>query len=681
MVAGVDFSVESESSGISGDDAGLHVQLLGPLTIRRRGQVVPLPPSRKLRALIAYMALAPHELSREQLCELLWDIPNDPRGELRGCLSKARAILDDDDHRRVRTSGDRVWLQLDHCDVDVLAIGGSLQHGVQAIPTLELQRIHARYLGEFLQGTDLPRCASFSTWLTAQRRRWRAYHVAVLEQLVSRVPSGSDAASSYLDAWLQLAPFDRRAHELLLQGLGRRGQIKEAEEHLGAAVRAFEEEGLDWHPLRTIWREAKTRVHQSVGEAPLLSPESLSPAQADGHVAQARRASIAVMPFIDHEGQTRMRGGAADGLAHDIITRLAKLRSLFVIAQGTVFTLDQRSVGPEEAGRTLNVDYVVGGQLRRDAHRIRVDVELLETRTNSIVWADTCDYKLDDTLVALEEISDRIVASVAGQIESVERKRAILKPPNSLDAWEAFHRGLWHMYRFNREDNAQARYFFEMAVRLDPTFSRAHAALSFTHWQNAFQTWGEPKEEALRAFNAAGLSLLADDRDPAAHWAMGRALWLRGEHQQSLSALQTSVDLSPNFALGHYTLGFVDCQAGDAESAIKSADHSWHLSPYDPLLFGMLAVRALALVRLGRFDEATEWALRAAARPNAHIHIQAIAAGCLSIAGRLVEAKAIVSHIRHLVPQYGISDFLASFQLSDESASLFRAGAKRIDFE
>src|SRR5690606_27785688 len=105
-------------------------------------------------------------------------------------------------------------------------------------------------------------------------------------------------------------------------------------------------------------------------------------------------------------------------------------------------------------------------------------------------------------------------------------------------------------------------------------------------------------------------------------------------------------ELSPNFALGHYTLGFVNCQSGDADAAISSSDYSRHLSPYDPLLFGMLAVRALALVRLGRFEEAADWAVRAAARPNAHVHILAIASQCLALAGRLEEARNMVSVLR-----------------------------------
>ena len=348
------------------------------------------------------------------------------------------------------------------------------------------------------------------------------------------------------------------------------------------------------------------------------------------------------MPFVDCPREPTRAAGSPTRLAHDVITRLAKLRSLFVIAQGTVFALHERRIGPEEAGRMLNVDYVVSGSVRRqrqapdrdrragrDAHRphrLGGDLQPASSTTRFLV---------------LDEIGNRIVASIASEIETIERNRAILKPPNSLDAWEAHHRGLWHMYRFNKADNERARQFFEMAVRLDPTFARAYAGLSFTHFQNAFQGWAKREPEIDRAFEAAGQSLMADDRDPAAHWAMGRALWLRGRHDQSVVELERPIDLSPNFALGHYTLAFVHSQAGDPHAAIASSDHSRHLSPFDPLLFGMLGARAMALVRLGRFEEAADWAVKAAARPNAHAHILAIAAYCLALAGRLDEARAL----------------------------------------
>jgi DNA-binding SARP family transcriptional activator len=92
--------------------SGVRVQMLGPLTISRGGDSLTLPASRKVRALFAYLALAPRPIGRTRLCELLWDVPNDPRGELRWCLSKIRSLLDEPARRRVETRGDTVALDL-----------------------------------------------------------------------------------------------------------------------------------------------------------------------------------------------------------------------------------------------------------------------------------------------------------------------------------------------------------------------------------------------------------------------------------------------------------------------------------------------------------------------------------------------------------------------------------------
>ena len=147
---------------------------------------------------------------------------------------------------------------------------------------------------------------------------------------------------------------------------------------------------------------------------------------------------------------------------------------------------------------------------------------------------------------------------------------------------------------------------------------------------------------------------------------------------QSVAELEQAVDLSPNFALGHYTLAFVHSQAGDPHLAISAADHSRTLSPFDPLLFGMLGSRAMALVRLGQFDEAARWADKAAARPNAHHHIVAIACFSHALAGSLVEARAHAATIRKTHSQYSVADFLATFRLDPHGAALFRTGAERI---
>jgi len=661
VVAGV----ESDRSAEAACERGLRVQLLGPLTIRKDGRILPLPTSRKVRALFAYLAVTPAAVSRPHLCELLWEIPNDPRGELRWCLSKIRKLLDADSRTHVVTADDTVRLDLTGGSVDALEVARAIESGIETLTPARQRALCESFQGEFLDGLEVGRSPLFDTWVTAQRRRFRSCHAALLEHLVAHVPD--DEAFAHLEAWLELSPFDRHVHERFLAALARTGRIREGEEHLAAASRLFDAEGLDSTALRDVWRSARAR-HRS--------PSPVAPA-----ATASRRASIAVMPFADGSNAAAARGGTADALAHDVITRLAQLRSLFVIAQGTVFALNDRGIGPEEAGRMLDVDYVVGGRVRLDGGRLGVTVELSETRSARIVWADTFDQPAGAALHVLDEIGNRIVASIANEIEAVERNRALLRPPSSLDAWEAHHRGLWHMYRFTRADNTLAQQFFEMAVQLDPTFARAWAGLSFTHFQNAFQGWAPRAQEVERARTAAGQSLMVDERDPAAHWAMGRALWLEGRHEPAITEVERSIDLSPNFALGHYTLAFIHSQAGDAHAAIAASDQARKLSPFDPLLFGMLAARAMALVRLGRFDDAAPWARKAAGRANAHPHIHAIAAMCLARTGALDEARDQVAAIQRSLPGYRVADFLGAFQFDAAGVAVFRESARRIGME
>ncbi|WP_246677234.1 MULTISPECIES: transcriptional regulator [unclassified Mesorhizobium] len=676
----VETYVESTRSSLNGP-VGLSVRLLGQLTIARDGVPVTLPSSRKLRALLAYLALAPHPVSRSRLCELFWDVPNDPRGELRWCLSKLRAALDDPDRRRVETHGDTVTLRLDGVHVDALDAAAAVAEGVETLDLMRLEALSQHFAGDFLDGLELDRSPHFGSWLTAQRRRFSACHVAVLEHIIGLVPPGADEAGAYIDKWLELAPFDGRAHVALLENLARRGQIGAGEDHLATAAELFHSEELDFTPLREAWQEIKAR---NAGAMPCARsgpafPVSEPPVAAiESEPVATRRASLAVMPFAESAGAGDFRGGLADGLTHDIITRLAKLRDFFVIARGSVFALAEKNIAPEDAGRRLNVDYVTTGSVRSRPGRIVVSIELVEVRTARIVWAETFEHNPDDIFIVIEDIGNSIVSSIAAEIATVERNRALLKAPNSLNAWEAYHRGLWHMYRFTRQENELAQHFFGEALKLDPTFARAYAGMSFTHWQNAFQRWGERDRETALAFESAGRSLLVDDRNPSAHWAMGRALWLRGEQDGSLLELASAVDLSPNFALGHYALSFVHSQSGDPQSAIGSSDHSRHLSPFDPLLFGMMGARAMAHARLGEHNEAAEWALKAAARPNAHVIILAIAAHCLALAGRRDEARNYAAMIRNTFPNYRADDFIATFRFDRDGEALFRNGAKLI---
>ncbi len=662
------------SSDCAAVTTSVSVRLLGPFGVARSGVAQALPPSRKVRALLAYLIMAPRPVQRSALCELLWDVPDDPRGELRWSLSKIRKLIDEPGHARVRADKEFVSIDRAEISVDACEVANTVEAGLaQAGPDV-LERLAGRFAGEFLEGLTLDRSPLFETWLVSQRHVFRAWHAQVLVRLAALSPSDPERGPAYLRQRLDLQRYDETAHADLLAALARCGRIEEGEAHVAAAGRLFNSEGLSRAPLDRAVAQAKRAATGACATRIAAAVERAIDARVGA--SGGRRASIAVMPFLALSGSD---GNLADGLSHDIISGLARLHNLFVIARGSTFALRDQTSNPQEIGWALNVDYAATGSVVRHGNRLVVTVDLCATDNGRVVWADAYETPIADAFAILGDIAARIISSLDAEIEAAERNRAILKPPNSLDAWEAHHLGLWHMYRFTRLDNEEAQRCFKRAVTLDPTFSRAHAGLSFTHWQNAFLfKSAERLVETERAFDAAGRSLLADHRDPAAHWAMGRALWLRGEEAASVSALNEAVALSPNFAMGHYTLGFVQAQTGDPQAAIEATDVARQLSPFDPMLYAMCAARAFALFRLDRCEEAAEWALKAAEKPNAHAHVHAIAALILAAAGRLEESFREAGMIRKLRPTYSIDDFFSSFRILSDQERACRIAAKQI---
>lgn len=662
--------MESEGSATGPSTIGLALRLLGPLRLLRAGAAVQLPPSRKLRMLIAYLTLAPHPVSRERLCSLFWQVPNDPRGELRWCLSKLRPLLDEAGRRRVIADEGRVALNLEGCDVDALRLLAAVRNGAGRLSDDELDSLSAA-TGDFVEGLDAD-SADLQHWLAARRSAFRSLRAEIVAEIGRRstpgTPKGLDAARH----WLESAPLDANAHQRFLAELFHRHLIEEGNRHLEAAARAFAAEGIDFMPVRAAWTAMR-----GIAASPSAAVAAQSPPAAAGPVA-SRRASIAVMPFTELRAGRDGHSELGNALTHDVISRLARLRSLFVIARGSVFAIADQALALREIGERLGVDYVATGYIERHAGKVVVAVEVAEAATSRILWTDRCEAASSPHVAVLDDVCDGIVSSIAAEIENAERNRAILKPPDSLDAWECYHRGLWHMYRFTADENARAAKFFQQSIALDPTFSRAYAGLSFTHWQSAFQRWDDRAAQTRLALETAGRSVLVDHQNPAAHWAMGRALWLSGEIAEATHALEQSVQLSPNFALGHYAVAFVHSQAGDPAAAIASSDHSRLLSPCDPLLFGMLGARALALVRLGNFEEAAEWGLKAASRPNAHVHILAIAAHCLALAGRIEEARSHAARVRQQSPGYDVAHFLDTFRFEEDVQSHYRSAARLI---
>jgi DNA-binding SARP family transcriptional activator/TolB-like protein len=644
--------------------------LLGPLQVVQNGTQLPLPPSRKVRALLAYLVMAPQPVTREKLCELFWDAADDPKSELRWCLSKLRPLVNGRTNTRLVANRERVWINSNSLAIDAVLVARRTPKTLTSGSPRDLRSLLALFRGYFLEGLSVDRAPSFQNWLAGQRHRFGQLQQQLLERLSTVSPPGNRI--EVLRELIEIAPFDEAAHIELMSTLLRRGLYTEAENQIDASVTRFQAEGIDPTSLRSAFAAAHRSASKpvSVTLVDVVHPD-VAPGQQATHT---RRPTILVMPFT---AATPPDIRDADSITSDIIFGIAKLRSISIIAQGTAFSLRNRP--PAAAAALVNAQYVASGHLRRDGGRYLVSVELTEPNSGRLFWSDEFRCNAGDSFSAPAPLAARIVSGLDTEIHFIERKRALLTPPASLDAWQAHHRGLSHAFRFTSGDIREAQRFFAKSIDLDPTFSRSYAGLSFTHFQNAFlQQTREREREIALAFETAGLGLEADPSDPAVHWAMGRALWLRREHEGALNALDQSVRLSPSYALAHYALAMVHCQTGNPTRAIDAADVAAHLSPLDPMLFAIHGARTFALLRLGRVEEAAEFAVRGGQQPNAHVHAHAITALTLATAGRIEEARSEWRRIISLRPDYDFEQFKDAFHLLDDLTDIYRRAAKLV---
>jgi len=189
------------------------------------------------------------------------------------------------------------------------------------------------------------------------------------------------------------------------------------------------------------------------------------------------------------------------------------------------------------------------------------------------------------------------------------------------DAWSAFHLGLQHVYRFNRNDNAAATELFHRAVKLDPGFARAHAGLSFVHFQSAFLRHKDDLQSEIdlaRQFAERGFEL--DPLDPFVNFVMGRTFWLAGNLESSLSWLERTTEISPSYAQGFYARGWTETLSGQGSAGRARVDLAVRLSPLDPLHYAMLATRAFTHMIEHEDDEAAAWLRFAVKRPIAALY-------------------------------------------------------------
>ncbi|MDP6427388.1 MAG: adenylate/guanylate cyclase domain-containing protein [Rhodospirillales bacterium] len=380
----------------------------------------------------------------------------------------------------------------------------------------------------------------------------------------------------------------------------------------------------------------------------------------------ADRPAIAVLPFANMSGDPEQEY-FADGIAEDILTRLAMWRWLPVIARNSSFVYKGQAVDVKTVGADLGARYVLEGSVRKSGDRARITGQLIDADTGHHVWADRYDRVLGDIFDVQDEITDAIAAALEPAVGRAEMERTRRKNPNDLDAWDLSQRGGWHFNQFTKEGFAAAIPLFEQAAALDPTFVQPLVGIAAVRIIEALLTWADNPPAALaEAHRMAEAAMAIDDLDPWSHGIMAYSLSYMDQSENAVVAARRAIELNPSFTLAHHALGVAHMFNGDAMDAVAAVETALRISPNDmwtPMWLGTLS----ASYNLAHdYKTALEIAKRGLQKAPKYPILLRCLANALGQLGRTGEAAEALARFLEVSPDYTEETARFSVHFKDE---------------
>lgn len=407
--------------------------------------------------------------------------------------------------------------------------------------------------------------------------------------------------------------------------------------------------------LRNILRPVRAFSLRVAPPAPL--PKAIAPADA--------RPSIAVLPFSGHERDEEERY-FADGVIEGIIQVLSGIERLLVISRGS--TLGYSGFAPDirVVGRELGVRYVLSGRVWRAGDRLRITTELADAESGEVLRSGRHDGVAADLFALQDRISIDVATTLAPELRERELSRALRKHPESLTAYDLLLQALDHLHRLDEEGFSRARGLLAQAMAEEPGHALAHSYAAWWHVLRIAQGWSpDPAADAAEAGRLAAAAVERTESDAQALALHGYVVgYTRRDFPGALALLDRALVVGPNCSLAWLFSGLVCSWMGDGKEAIRRAERSLRLSPFDPFIFLHEQFLAQAHYVNGDFETALAWSRRALLHNERHSPTYRTMAACLVALDRVGEACAIAQKILALEPTFGLRAFAARTPLS-----------------
>jgi adenylate cyclase len=380
----------------------------------------------------------------------------------------------------------------------------------------------------------------------------------------------------------------------------------------------------------------------------------------------SQKPSIAVLPFenLSRDAEDYL----ANGMTEDLITDLAKISGLTVIARNSSFVYKGRNPDVRQVGKDLSVRYVVEGSVRRSGGRMRINAQLIDVRTGAHIWADRYDRSVKDVFELQDDVISKIIEALQVELTPSEVLQVKRNLTDSPEAYDAYLRGLQQESFFAKSANIESIRQFEHALRLDPNFVTAMARLAIAHTVTAVNRWSDdPRQSLETARRLAEKAVKIDSTLPQAHWALARVYSRRElfDGDRAIKSLRKAIALDPNYADAYAMLANILHFVGRSEEALSNIEKAMRLNPHFPFWYHF--VLGANQFMLTHYKASVESFTKSISRNPTWLSNRIYLVAAYGHLGMIDEAEWEIEELRTLGFDLSISNWKARSQIQDPS--------------
>jgi TolB-like protein/class 3 adenylate cyclase len=360
--------------------------------------------------------------------------------------------------------------------------------------------------------------------------------------------------------------------------------------------------------------------------------------------------SIAVMPF-DNLNKDPKEDYFSEGITKDIVNDLSKFQNLLVIDSGSVSGEQRETANIDEINRELGVRYVLKGSVLKSGERVRINAQLIDSTSGQHLWAERFDEATKNIWDIQDEITGRIVRTLALRITEIEQQRVLAKSTENLEAYEFTLRGRALIARQSRSENFEARKMFRRAIELDPNYATAYAGLGWTYFEPVLWGWtGSPQKAVQQAQDLSQKALSLEATNIYGRRLLASIYNLRRQHELALIESERLIAINPNDAGSFAQQGMALTWLGRPVGAIRAMEHALRFDPdLPPHIFWHLG---LAYYLNKQYDDSATVLQRNIGRKTDPFWDHLLLAAVYAQMGRKEEAARAAEAVRRIDPRY-----------------------------